>query len=327
MASISKVAKGYRVQVKLKGVRDSKVFPTRREASAWGAKREAEILEGLKPEMEKGHTLRDALKKYSKEVTPKNKGAQWEQVRLKAFERYELPIDKPITQVEPSDIAKFRDSRLESVQGSSVRREMNLLNSAFDIARKEWGWITVNPCKDVKRPPEGRNRERVIQWWEVKRMLRGLGYRVGTEVQTVRQAVGASFMLALRTGMRAGEMCNLEKVDVEGRVAFLDDTKNSDSREVPITPGARRVIKDLERWSKSHVVGLTTRQVDSNFRAVRNKVGLEGFTFHDSRHTAATIFAKKVHVLELCKIMGWKNVKQALTYFNPSTEDLVSKLS
>lgn len=33
---------------------------------------------------------------------------------------------------------------------------------------------------------------------------------------------------------------------------------------------------------------------------------LSGFTFHDTRHTAATRLARRVDVLTLCKIFGWK---------------------
>ncbi len=37
MASITKTAKGYRAQVYVRGVRDSKSFRTKREAEAWAA--------------------------------------------------------------------------------------------------------------------------------------------------------------------------------------------------------------------------------------------------------------------------------------------------
>jgi hypothetical protein len=37
-------------------------------------------------------------------------------------------------------------------------------------------------------------------------LLRALGWRSGP-VKSTRQAVGMAFLLALRTGMRAGELC------------------------------------------------------------------------------------------------------------------------
>lgn len=60
----------------------------------------------------------------------------------------------------------------------------------------------------------------------------------------------------------------------------------------------------------------------------RARAKLEGFTFHDSRHTAATRMAAKpgIDVLTLCKIFGWSNTKQALAYFNPKPSDLAKLL-
>jgi integrase len=56
---------------------------------------------------------------------------------------------------------------------------------------------------------------------------------------------------------------------------------------------------------------------------------LSGFTFHDSRHTAATwmVNSGKVDVLSLCKIFGWTNTTMALTYFNPKAVDIAKQLS
>ena len=76
------------------------------------------------------------------------------------------------------------------------------------------------------------------------------------------------------------------------------------------------------------VFGITSQVLDSLFRRHRDRAGLAGFTFHDARHTAATRLAmsRKVDVLELCRIMGWKNPKQAMTYFNPTASQIAARL-
>ena len=51
-----------------------------------------------------------------------------------------------ISEVTPADIADWRDRRLREVMGASVRREMQLMSSVFNIARKEWGWIGAGPA-------------------------------------------------------------------------------------------------------------------------------------------------------------------------------------
>ncbi|EJO27772.1 site-specific integrase [Achromobacter marplatensis] len=156
MASIQKTAKGYRAQIKLAGVRDSETFPTRREAVEWAARREAEIRDHATKPAGDLHTLRQALRKYSDEVSPHRKGEGWEQVRLSAFESYLLPLDLPMTKVTAQHIAAFRDARSKKVGPSSVLRELSLLASVFEAARLEWEWVEVNPCRGIRKPAKGK---------------------------------------------------------------------------------------------------------------------------------------------------------------------------
>jgi integrase len=76
------------------------------------------------------------------------------------------------------------------------------------------------------------------------------------------------------------------------------------------------------------VFGLTTQTLDALFRRYRLRAGLEGFTFHDARHTAATRIglSGKLSALELAKMFGWRDLKRCLTYFNPTVGELAAKL-
>lgn len=326
MASIQKTSRGYRAQLKIQGVRQSKLFSTKREAAIWAANREREIREDLNATPGQKHSLREALRRYAKEISPTKKGARWEKVRLTGFERSNLPLDAPVAQVTNADIALFRDQRLRSVSGASVAREMTLLSSVFQIAKLEWGWVDKNPCREVRKPPQPAHRDRVITAHEVKEMLRSLKYRPGQPVRSVSQAVGAAMVVALRTGMRAGELCNLRWTDVKDGYARLPVTKNGTTRHVPLSAKAAKLINSLRDWDDELVFGIKTATLDALFRKHRLKAGLEGFTFHDTRHTAATMIAKKVDVLTLCKIFGWKDTSFALVYFNPSAKSIASLL-
>jgi len=126
MASFSKMAKGWRAQIKVMGVRDSRVFTTRREAVQWAARREDEIRYAVTAPLGEQYTLRQALRRYADEVSATKRGARWEQVRLAAFEGYRLPLDTPIGQV-----TDFRDARGASVGPAAVLRELTLLSSVF----------------------------------------------------------------------------------------------------------------------------------------------------------------------------------------------------
>lgn len=86
-------------------------------------------------------------------MSPKKRGERWEQIRLAAFEGYRLPLDMPIGRVTAQHIADFRDTRGAKVGPASVLRELALLSSVFETARLEWGWVTSNPCRDIRNPP------------------------------------------------------------------------------------------------------------------------------------------------------------------------------
>ena len=158
-----------------------------------------------------------------------------------------------------------------------------------------------------------------------RKMLRALGY--GHPVRTVSGSVATCFLTALATGMRAGELVGLQWADVKGDHVVLPITKNGKRRDVPLTPVAQRLIAKMKGWDAVWVFGLKNTTLDALFRRARKRAGLDGFLFHDARHTAATALARKLDVLTLCKVFGWSNTKQALTYFNPSASDIARRLA
>ncbi len=326
MASIKPYRTGYRAQVAIKGVRDSATFRTKREAEAWAARRETEIRARASLAPGERHTLGDALRRYARDVSPTKRGRRWEEIRIDAFLRDPaLPIGEPIGELTPDQLGIWRDVRLKTVGAGTVLREFSLLSAVIEEARREWRWIAANPCKDVRKPREPRHREVIITRAQIRTMLAVMGYRPGDPVRAVAQAVAVCFLVALRTGMRAGELCGLEWGRVHPSHAVLLTTKTV-PRDVPLTPKARRLIEKMRGFDPRYVFGIKAASLDAMFRKYRQRAGLDGFTFHDARHTAATWMARRIHVLDLCKVFGWSNTAQALTYYNPSAADIASRL-
>jgi len=133
-------------------------------------------------------------------------------------------------------------------------------------------------------------------------------------------------LFAMRTGMRAGEICSLEWRHVHPKHVHLPLTKNGKSHDVPLSSRALAIIEKLRGFDNHNVFGLTAASLDAQFRKYRASAGLSGFTFHDTRHTVATMLCKKVEVLTLCKIFGWNNTSQALTYYNPKAASIAALL-
>jgi integrase len=332
MPSFQKTPTGIRVQLEEKGKRASKTLPTMREARDWARDKTAELLAEVDGRKGLGKTLLEAMRRFADEESPKRRGERWEVVRLKAFEgeSHSLPIAKPLEHVNDDDIRAWKDRRLTNKSRGTVLREMALLSAVFEVARTEWKWVSHNPVGDVKKPTKPAHRKRVINGLEIRNVLRALGYSRGP-ARTVSQSVAVCFLLALATGMRAGELCGLRWEDVREAYGTAHNVKARErgvSRDVPFSPVARRLVARMEGWDAETVFGLSPATLDALFRRARKRAGYDDFTFHDSRHTAATRIALsgRWNVLELCKAFGWKNVSQAMTYFNPTADDLARKL-
>jgi integrase len=326
MASIQPYASGYRAQVNIKGVRDSRVFRTKREAAAWAASREAELREAKATPIGKQKTLRDAMLRYGEEISPHKRGSRWEEIRIDALLRNPaFPADTPLADVTPEAMGVWRDARLRVVSAGSVLREIGLVSAVFQAARLEWRWVETNPLRSIRKPRSPDHRYVVITRQQIRALLTAMQYSPAGPVRTVSQAVAVCFLVALRTGMRAGELCNLTWEHVHPGYCVLPTTKTV-PRDVPLTSKATRLIERMRGYDPVTVFGMRSQSLDANFRKYRERAGLEGFTFHDSRHTAATWLAPRLPVLDLCRMFGWSNTSQALTYYNPSAAEIAKRL-
>lgn len=315
----------YRAQVCVNKTRDTKTFRSIREAKAWAAARETELRSIQASSPGELHTLADAMRKYAKEVSPTKQGARWEELRLAAMIRLaDLPVNSKLAALTPDHIGQWRNLRLTQVGPGTVLREIGLLSAVLETARREWRWITVNPIADVRKPRMPDHREVLITRPQIKAMLRTMGYSPARPIRTVAQACSVAFLIALRTGMRAGELCGVKWSDVYD--GYCKVNGKTGKRDVPLTAKAQRLIEAMRGYDPAYVVGVTSQSLDAMFRKYRKRAGLSGFTFHDARHVAATWMAKKVHVLELCRAFGWKNTTRALTYFNSSAADIAKRL-
>jgi integrase len=330
MAYYRKRSGGWQAQVEKSGVRDSDTFPTKAHAIAWATKREAEIMAGVRGDLPKKFVF-EALKKYSDEISINKKGKKKEIIRINDF-LIHLPFkDKIISEVDQSDIAAWRDGRLQKVAPSTVNRDWNLLHSIFQKARKEWRWLKELPFADVSRPKNPRPRNRRVMPDEVRAMCEKLGYSDDLPITTKRQEVALAFQLGIESGMRMGEIISLHpsRVDTRRRVVRLIDTKNADSRDVPLSARATYLLEKLA--DRDPVFTISARTLDGFFREAREAVSdkmpdIASLHFHDSRHEACTRLAQKLSVLELARVIGHRDLKSLMIYFNPTTEELAAKL-
>lgn len=319
MASIRRTKTGYRAEIARQGVRKSKVFATRKQAKDWAARVEYEILNG--DQIAAQMTLGEVFDRYAREVSPKKRGARWETIRLEKLGRDKIAGVR-LEALAAADFADWRDRRMREVAPGSVIREMQLMSAVLNAARKEWGLIAKNPLADVSRPRKPPARDRLPTEAEIERMQ----HVAGDDLALATARAFHAFLFACETAMRAGEIVGLRRgnVDLGRRVAHLEHTKNGRPRDVPLSSKAVAMIEALP--DADPVFGLRSDQLDALFRKIRDKAGVNGLRFHDSRHAAITRLSTKLDVLALAKMVGHTDIKMLMTYYDESAESLAKRL-
>lgn len=318
MATIRKRGKKYRVELYRNGKRESASFATKAEASTWALTREAELSGKILP----NKTLGDAFARYSDEVVPTHRGARWEMVRLKSLQRD--PVSRMrVSKLTPVHLSEWRDNRLKEVSAASVLRELNLINGVLESARRDWGWLSVNPLKDVRKPTAPPGRRRRVSEAEIASVVQASGW-TGGEPQSSTQIAVVAFLFAIETAMRSGEILGLTWDAVHDRKVTLPKTKNGDRREVPLSPRARELLSYLRAFDRPFPIANGSR--DALFRKVVVKAQLGDLHFHDSRAEAIYRLSKKLDVLELARCIGHRDINSLRHYYNATADELADKL-
>jgi len=325
MATFRKNKKTWTAQIFKKGVRTSASFATKREATEWAAMTEAEILTRDFSQIP-DKTFGDLLMRYREEVVPHKKGARWEKVRIVKLLRD--PIAKvALIDFGKKDVTKWRDRSLENLAASSVLREWSILSHACTIARRDWDWLKENPFFDVTKPKNGRSRTRRPTDDENERILYSLGYEEGGSLKSATARVGAMWLFAIETAMRAGEIVNLtwEHVHLDESYVHVADSKNGYARDVPLSSRAKEIIEMMIGVDEERVFSVASNSRDALFRKARDRALIEDLHFHDSRREALSRLAKKMDVLQLARISGHRDLRVLQnTYYAPKVSDLVA---
>jgi integrase len=307
MAYIRPYRDGWRAEVQRNGRRESKLFKTKREAQAWSLQKEGDA----KAIGAGWRTCGQAVEKYQQ--THPTRSAKWEGNTLARLTAH-FGDSTPLGTIAKATVAEWIDKRLETVSGSTVQREANLLRNLLKTALNRWEWITHDPFKGLTLPAENQPRHQVWGWKLIKRILRAP--RTGKTAEMQR-----AFHIALRTGMRLSEVLAAPKgFDPRRRVVVLPSSKAGGRAEVPIGRIAARLIARGK-------FDVTANEGSVLFGRLCRELLIEDLTFHDARATALTLLSRKVDVMTLAKISRHKDLRILQnTYYRESSESIAARL-
>jgi integrase len=257
------------------------------------------------------------------EVSPSKRGHLDEVIRIRFLQRAKI-AGYSLSKLSPEIVAGFRDARLRKVGAGAVIRDLSLLSSVINHARREWGVTAGNPCALVRKPPTPAGRSRVLSVEEEVRLAIALepkGWRNSWMLPLVK--------LALETAMRRGELLALQwrNIDLARQTAYLPTSKSGKPRTVPLSMGAVALLASLPKTDADIVFPIAAQTMEAAFKRARVRADLADLRFHDLRHTATSRMAHKLpNVIELASVTGHQTIQMLKRYYHPSAEALAQKL-
>lgn len=324
MATFRHRGESWEVQLCVNRQRKTATFPTKRECKEWAARTEIElrsVASGAVPDK----PFSALLEKYRDEVSVTKRGERWERLRLNLIMRDELAGVR-LPALNASHFASWRDRRLAQVSAASVRREWTLLSHALGVAVREWKWLKENPIKEVRRPPPPRSRDRRIGASELAALRHTFGWDGESKPANITQRVAVAVDFAIETAMRCGEICSMQWGEVLESVVHLPLTKNGTRRDVPLSTRAKALLELLRGVHAERVFDLATSQIDAIFRKARDKALIVDLHFHDTRHEAITRLASRLDVLDLARMVGVRDLRILMVYYNARAEEIAARL-
>jgi integrase len=215
--------------------------------------------------------------------------------------------DRPIDEVSPFHVERWKQERSEDVSKSTVNRELNIVRGCFSRA-VEWGRLSLSPMRTVKPYKVDDARVRVLTDDELRTVLGAAPdvalmcrvtlvslNRISEVLALRREHLGPSWMEVRRKGGRVH------------RIALPDDLR---------TALLARCVKSGYVFGEGPDGEPPTQQTASN-RIIRamSALGLDGVTHHTMRHTGVTLMLEagiNPRVIQL--LAGWTSLRMLERY-------------
>lgn len=234
-----------------------------------------------------------------------------------------------------------RDLKSRRQANATINRKIEVILTTLNHSVRHRR-IPYNPTLGFKKLP---SKGKEIEFWSIESASSFLlfcnkKYRVGTNSRWIY----ICYLLALNTGLRAGEIWGLKPIDIDHETLFvrrqhnrltgtfdiLKGKNNSKSgklsRRVPCNSKLHRELVDwikLKQIKDNETIFLNENRLPINHDNFRNRIftkdlkewGGEVIRFHDFRHTAITqMIAAGVDIKTVQSIAGHEDIKTTMNY-------------
>lgn len=256
----------------------------------------------------------------------------------------------PVATAEGADTKQTRGRRatrpapakLPPKSPKTMKHYRDQIALLFKYAR-QWGWTGSNPVDGVNKITKIRNeRTRFLGDDERAALLAACKASENEHLYPV-------VVFALSTGARKGEVLDLtfNDLDLKRGSAILRDTKNGETRAVPIVKSLHGLLKDHlekvkaayeklekappQRWVFPRADGQAPIDIRTAWETAREKAKIADFRFHDLRHSTASYLAMNgASLVEIAEVLGHKTLQMVKRYAHLSeshVKDLVERVN
>jgi len=323
----------YRAKVRLKGTPvQSATFLRKTDAKKWIQKTETEIREGryFQKSQAKKNTVSDVIERYLSILEKNNPKRAKDVTRLLSWWKDEIgyyclsDLNKDIFIKARENLQNRSRERkkakgaVKNLSSATINRYWVAMQTALNMAVKEWDWLAKNPMSNISKLKEPEGRKRFLSDKERDALLEACKVSNNPYLYTI-------VIVALSTGARRSEILNLKwsQVDFKRNTIYLFETKNKESRALYLHSQALDCIKCLrpKDYDENDLVFKSFKNSDKPYEIKKSwetalrTAKIKDFRFHDLRHSAASYLAMNGATLaEIAEVLGHKTLAMVKRY-------------
>ena len=201
--------------------------------------------------------------------------------------------------------------RGDKVSTTTLNRELALLKNMLSKA-EEYRKIDFNPLLNKRIMYKEQHRENVLPKDELQRM-----------VDSADSPLKEIILVALNTGMRKGEILNLEwgQVDLDNN-SITTESKTGMIRKIPMNEKLFELLSQLsmKRNNRKYVfenpqTGKPFTDIKTAWYGLLRRLKIENFRFHDLRHCFATYaLMEGADLVSIQNILGHTDIRTTSRY-------------
>lgn len=305
-----------------------------KEAKALEAKWKLEAFRTEKWGEEPSRTFAELIVPYLKATATTKRSHERERYLIARLREFFGEYD--LRTLGPRDIRAYIEFRQSNQVGpATINRELGLLSAALNWAKRDLEWRLPNPVQGrLLQPPEGRLRWLSRQ--EADRLL------AAARKQRRAEYLVDFLQLALHTGMRRGEMLELEwdRVDLDEGLVYLRGVHQKNGRfgSVPLNDVAKGALArrhafrqkycPTSPWVFAHKDGERIASVKHSFATACAKAGITDFRIHDLRHCcAAWLVQSGVSIRAVAELLRHADIRVTMRYAHLAPETVRAAVS